>query len=408
MNSSRRKITIGSNSGDQFVSQLKGPIVNQLWTARQDAKNAVLKMFPDGNVDMKRPRSPSESNTKICYPFETDTLLKEEYRNPFGQVRFGKLLEDLDALAGNIAFAHVQDPNVTIVTASVDRIRLSTPPNLESNQELSGKVTYVGKSSMEIRMQCKETGEDDPWLESYFTFVATDPQTKRPLPIPPLDPQTWLERDQYEAGQRRANARKEARAKRKNFESPLDPHIEQDAVQLLQEAGPLLNIPSLANPHAILVPQTKLQNVEIAQPQARNLANQIFGGFLMRRAFDLAFSTAYVFGGQRPRFLEVDQMNFSLPVNVGDLTNFQARVIHTHVKDEVRNFSVLRGQRNVPIVSVEVAAWIVEPEQASAKLSNQFYFTFALPSGTPCRKVLPSNMEEARRMAIRIVNAEKE
>jgi hypothetical protein len=53
-------------------------------------------------------------------------------------------------------------------------------------------------------------------------------------------------------------------------------------------------------------------------------------------------------------------------------------------------------------VSIEVEAWIVEPEMASAKLSNRFIFTFALPSGTNCRNVLPSNMEEARKMAIRM------
>jgi acyl-coenzyme A thioesterase 9 len=104
--------------------------------------------------------------TKISYPFSTNEFLKEQYRNPFGQMRFGKVLEDLDALAGNIAFAHVQDPALNIVTASVDRIRLSAPPNLESDQHLSGKVTYVGTSSMEIRMQCKDDKHgDDPWME---------------------------------------------------------------------------------------------------------------------------------------------------------------------------------------------------------------------------------------------------
>lgn len=35
---------------------------------------------------------------------ETDPIL--QYRNPWNQVRVGKLLEDLDSLAGNIAFQH--------------------------------------------------------------------------------------------------------------------------------------------------------------------------------------------------------------------------------------------------------------------------------------------------------------
>jgi hypothetical protein len=37
-------------------------------------------------------------------------------------------------------------------------------------------------------------------------------------------------------------------------------------------------------------------------------------------------------------------------------------------------------------------------------LSNEFYFTFALPgtAATAIRQVLPSNMEEARTMAMRM------
>ena len=122
----------------------------------------------------------------------------------------------------------------------------------------------------------------------------------------------------------------------------------------------------------------------------------------MRRAFDLAYATAYVFAGRRPRFLEVDQVAFTIPVSVGDLTNFQAQVIHADIHDELRAFKVYRGQRDVPVISIEVSAWVVEPEQASAKLSNKFMYTFAADAGTEIRKVLPSNMEEARKMAIQM------
>jgi len=313
--------------------------------------------------------------------------------------------EDLDALAGNIAYSHVKDPSVNIVTASVDKIRLSGLPNLDNNQHMSGKATYVGNSSMEIRMQCKCDGVDEePWMEAYFTFVAVNRETKRPMIIPPLEPETWLEKDQFEAGQRRAQLRKEARKKSRNFETSLDSEVEKLAAELLFEAGPLKNIPSLANPHSILMEQTKLQNCELAQPQTANLANQIFGGFLMRRAFDLAYATAYVFAGCRPRFMEVDQVAFTIPINVGDLTNFQAQVIYANVHDEVRGFNIYHGQKNIPLVSIEVSAWVVEPEQASAKLSNKFTYTFAVDSGTNIRNVLPVNMEEARKMAIQVGN----
>ena len=35
-----------------------------------------------------------------------DGCLGPQYRNPWGFVRMGKILEDLDSLAGNIAYEH--------------------------------------------------------------------------------------------------------------------------------------------------------------------------------------------------------------------------------------------------------------------------------------------------------------
>ena len=45
----------------------------------------------------------------------------------------------------------------------------------------------------------------------------------------------------------------------------------------------------------------------------------------MRRAFELAFATCYNFGGGRPKFVEVDDISFLEPVDVGDLMVFHAR-----------------------------------------------------------------------------------
>ena len=90
-------------------------------------------------------------------------------------------------------------------------------------------------------------------------------------------------------------------------------------------AGPLLRMPSLADPNTVLMDQTTQSNAMVAQPQARNLHDRIFGGFLMRRAFELAFATAYMFGGDKPRFLEVDDISFDKPVDVGDLLVFKSR-----------------------------------------------------------------------------------
>jgi acyl-coenzyme A thioesterase 9 len=290
---------------------------------------------------------------------------------------------------------------MTIVTASVDRIHLSSIPTLETDLVLAGKVTYVGTSSMEIRMQCRNEADDNEnyWMEAFFTFVATDPETKRPMKIPPLKTETLLEEQQFVAGKRRAAAKKKARQNAKSHASgDTSGKFQAIAEDLLEQAGPVINMPGISSPDSILVSQTELHNCELAQPQTRNLASQIFGGFLMRRACELAFNTAYVFGGARPTFYEVDEVSFGMPVNVGDLLKFQSRMLYTNSHcGTLRNFEGL-----TQTVSLEVEAWVIDPVKSSAKLSNQFYFTFALPSDAALRRVLPSNMEEARKIAKRM------
>jgi len=403
--------------------KFKNPIVAKLWTARQEAKAimgltassshvtdvskaaaAELREGKDNEGDIvPSGKSPEESAQAISYPFSSDEFLQETYRNPWGQMRFGKVLEDLDAMAGNIAFHHVYGTPL-IVTAGVDRIRLRRRPLIETDQCLSGKVTWVGNSSMEIRMQCVEEGSDEEWLEAYFTFVTLDPDTKKPVAMPALLPQTQEERAHFELGALKAHAKKARRRNKLTVGEQLTEaslQVDRQAGALLVEAGPLLRMPSLADPNSILMSSTHMQNAMIAQPQALNLHNRIFGGFLMRRAFELAFATAYVFGGAKPKFLEVDDISFESPVDVGDLLVFNSRVLYTmpnggflgdYVEDHV----------NCPLITVEVEAWVTEPEKAYAKISNHFYFTFCLPEGTPCRKVLPANIDEARRMATRM------
>ncbi len=280
-----------------------------------------------GHPDTKSSgRCPRESEVGIPYLFSRDRFLLETYCNPWGEMRFGKILEDLDALAGNVTFNHVAlgggcDLLPLIVTAGVNRIRVRRWPDIETDQYLSGKVTWVGSSSMEIRMRTANGGSGgdrgggggSEWLEAFFTFVMLHPKTKRAIGIPPLIPETNEERVHFELGAVKARARKEARRNRVELGRPLSEQslkINARAKSLLEEAGPLLQMPSLAGPNTMLISQTLQSNAMVAQPQARNLHDRIFSGFLMRRAFELAFATVYLFGGDKPRFLDVDDVSF--------------------------------------------------------------------------------------------------
>jgi len=48
-------------------------------------------------------RTPSESRVTVLYNFSSDFILREQYRDPWNEMRIGKLLEDLDSLAGTIS-----------------------------------------------------------------------------------------------------------------------------------------------------------------------------------------------------------------------------------------------------------------------------------------------------------------
>ena len=74
-----------------------------------------------------------------------------------GGIRFGKLLEDIDAFAGNIAFLHCNDgdPNTKVpvlVTACLDRLDIDFPVtlNLGTDLQLHGQVTWTSKSALQI------------------------------------------------------------------------------------------------------------------------------------------------------------------------------------------------------------------------------------------------------------------
>lgn len=138
--------------------------------------------------------------------------------------------------------------------------------------------------------------------------------------------------------------------------------------------------------------QTRATNLFLCNPQQRNTAGRIFGGFLMRRAFELAHATAYRFCGQPPKIVEVDEVNFKAPVSIGDLLKIEAHVLYTEVKDGCRQ------------MHVEAIAHITDPEAMKDTVSNEFQFTFEINGEEPpLRRMLPASGAVARRMAERML-----
>lgn len=400
------------------AGRFQTPIVDTLWRKRAAAKARAefeasqTETLYDGERRLIE-KSPLDSANAVTYALSTDEALADTYRNPWGHVRAGRLLEDLDALAGTVAFDHCQaagERDLHIVTASVDRIVYRDRPSLDADLTLSGRVTWVGRSSMEIAMQATSSTAAAPFVEATFSFVARDAATGKAARINPLRVADGsADAAAFALGQQRDDNRKAQRklAKSNLYGHALDDDAQGAAHELLEEAKRLISMPALADSAEILLSQTTLQNALTCQPQQRNTAGRIFGGFLMRRAFELAFSTAHLFAGRRPVFLELDLVSFKSPVSVGDLLKFDSCVLYTSEAMDILGRLTIH---------VEVLASVLKPEARTAVRSNAFNFTFGIaanPDGSgraarlgdpelpELRRVLPATHEEAYRIMTR-------
>lgn len=380
------------------------PVTNALWEARSSIFEKAADSLDGTSQGELATKTPSKSRTSILYNFSSDFVLREQYRNPWNEVRMGKLVEDLDALAGTISYKHCSNEDgmtrpLLLVTASVDRMVLKKPIRVDADLKIVGAVTWVGRSSMEIQLEVIQSTEgssnpsDALALTANFTFVARDSNTGKSAPVNQISPETEQEKLLWEEAEERNKARKKKRIENKKDTENKDM---ERLNALLAEGRVFCDLPALADRDSILLQDTRHQNSLICQPQQRNIHGRIFGGFLMRKAFELAFSNAYAFAGAAPRFVEVDHVDFFIPVDVGNFLRFKSCILYTELEDPAK-----------PMINVEVVAHVTRPELRSSEVSNKFYFTFtvrpeAIRAGLKIRNVVPATEEEARRVLERM------
>jgi acyl-coenzyme A thioesterase 9 len=97
-------------SDGTFLPRERTAVTAALWEERLAMKALDASAAPppeDAAPHTLVPKPPKR--VTVSYPFSTDGSLRESYRNPWGAVRLGRVLEDLDSLAGNIAYEHCDD-----------------------------------------------------------------------------------------------------------------------------------------------------------------------------------------------------------------------------------------------------------------------------------------------------------
>lgn len=158
-----------------------------------------------GDEVMREERRVSESQVEIVH------MVRPNHLNAAGRLFGGMLMEWLDEAAGMVAMRHTRS---NVITASVDNLRFIHGAYNGEIVVIIGKVTYVGTTSLEVRLDTYVEHIDDgmryPINRAYFTMVALDKNDK-PKPVPGLIVESESEKAEWEA----AKKRREMRLRRK-------------------------------------------------------------------------------------------------------------------------------------------------------------------------------------------------
>ena len=358
---SRLRVPSGSKSGGPSSVERFMPLLHELSIGARRG-NARWVPTPALLSAERTSRRRSASWLEITYPFSTDDELRNVYMLADGDsLRAGRFLEELDAFSADCAFRHCDGTSrarpLTVVTAAHDGLALEpgTSLTMTSDLRLRGAVVNVGRSSMEVQTDVLRVDSDgsEEYTGSVFTImVARDAENVHAASVHRLvggDSKPWA----AEAAKARSARRRQLAATALDLVPPAD-----DEVPILHE---LWRSGGEGGGRVVPMAETVQTQLDIQQPAHRNMNGFMFGGYIMRRALEVGWLSAYRFTKRPPRFVGLDDVAFKKPVPVGSLIEFVARVAYAADNGEIR---------------VHVKAERVSLRSGRREMTNQLNFTF--------------------------------
>jgi acyl-coenzyme A thioesterase 9 len=242
-----------------------------------------------------------------------------------------------------LAYVHRFHPDARVVTAAVDSIVLRNPADTKHDLVFSAQLNHVGKSSMEVGIRIECLGASPGHLAScYFTMVArsADSDEARSLPLPPLRYEHEVDVKRYRKAEERRRVYREGLAKAEEMPS-LDEYLFLKKLHREQEAEGFSGLRAR---------DLVLESTCKAYPEQENVPKTIFGGYLIRKAYELAALAAEMVAPDRAVPCRVNRINFNQPVLLGDQLKFIARVVYTGrttiaVQSDIERFSRSAGDK---------------------------------------------------------------
>ncbi len=154
--------------------------------------------------EKRRPKHPADSRTEQVH------IITQSDINGFDRLFGGALMAWIDILAAVVARRH-SECNVT--TVFVDTLEFRAPARVNDTIYMTGKITYAGRTSMEVCVKTfveELSGERKLINVAYLILVALD-EEENPAEVPELIPVTEEELEDWKAGKRRRELRKQRR-----------------------------------------------------------------------------------------------------------------------------------------------------------------------------------------------------
>ena len=153
---------------------------------------------------MREQKDVEDSRTENTY------LIMPKHINGYGRLFGGILLQWIDEVAGIVAHRHAGS---IVTTACVDNLNFKAGAYLGDTVVLIGRMTYVGKTSMEVRVDTY--AEDSNGMRrminrAYEVLVALDENDNK-LEVPGLIVETEAQKAEWIGGQKRYELRRQRR-----------------------------------------------------------------------------------------------------------------------------------------------------------------------------------------------------
>jgi acyl-coenzyme A thioesterase 9 len=302
--------------------------------------------------------NPVDTSSYRTLPLSSDPALRRRFMvvdEPIeGNFRFGLLLEELDIMAEQTAIGYVRRfyPEGRVVTAAIDNILVRHTVDVTRDLLLHARINHVGRSSLEIGIRVEHAGDPVTHIAScYFTMVARGGESAgESLPLPPLEYHDDLEKRR---ARKAVSGREEYRRQQASLLEPPS-RVEYEILSRLHKAQEEPGFSGFTAGRLVADAWERMY------PEQEYVPHRIFGGYLIRRAFELSAICSELVAPDRSIIAAVNRINFFHPVRMGDKLHYTSRVVYT----------------NGSFVCVEANIERISRDRSAGALSNSCLFTF--------------------------------